>query len=62
MEAQRSPLYADHDVSYALDAVHAAVQLSHRFIMERKLPDKAFAVIDLAGSRARRRGDTHRLG
>jgi ATP-dependent Clp protease ATP-binding subunit ClpC len=36
--------------------VHAAVTLGHRFITERKLPDKAFAVIDLAGSRARRRG------
>ena len=39
-----------------LDAVHAAVRLSHRFVPERKLPDKASAVIDLAGSRARRRG------
>ena len=49
--------YADHHgVDYTYDAVHAAVQLSHRFINERKLPDKAFAVVDLAGSRARRRG------
>lgn len=48
--------YADHhQVAYSLDAVQAAVQLGHRFIPERKLPDKAFAVIDLAGSRARRR-------
>jgi ATP-dependent Clp protease ATP-binding subunit ClpC len=45
-----------HQVSYSLDAVHAAVNLSHRFITERQLPDKAFAVADLAGSRARRRG------
>jgi ATP-dependent Clp protease ATP-binding subunit ClpC len=48
--------YAEHhQVDYSLDAVHAAVQLSHRFIPERQLPDKAFAVADLAGSRARRR-------
>ncbi len=49
--------YADHHrVAYTIDAVHAAVQLSHRFINERHLPDKAFAVVDLAGSRCRRRG------
>lgn len=45
-----------HRVDYSLGAVHAAVTLSHRFIPDRKLPDKAFAVVDLAGSRARRRG------
>ena len=49
--------YSDHHgLPYSMDAVHAAVRLGHRFITERKLPDKAFAVIDLAGSRARRRG------
>ncbi len=52
--------YADHhQVDYSLDAIHAAVQLSHRFITERQLPDKAFAVADLAGSRTRRRGGHH---
>ncbi len=45
-----------HQVTYCVDAIHAAVQLTHRFVTERKLPDKAFAVMDLAGSRARRRG------
>lgn len=49
--------YADHhQVAYSIEAVHAAVSLSHRFITERNLPDKAFAVVDLAGSRCRRRG------
>jgi ATP-dependent Clp protease ATP-binding subunit ClpC len=49
--------YADHhQIAYSIDAVHAAVMLSHRFINERNLPDKAFAVVDLAGSRCRRRG------
>ncbi len=48
--------YAEHHgVQYSLSAVEAAVELSHRFINDRFLPDKAFAVIDLAGSRAKRR-------
>ncbi|MBT6432985.1 MAG: ATP-dependent Clp protease ATP-binding subunit [Deltaproteobacteria bacterium] len=52
--------YADHhQVDFALDAVHASVTLTHKFVNERKLPDKAFQVLDLAGSRARRRGDSH---
>lgn len=52
--------YADHhQVDFALDAVHAAVTLTHKFVNERKLPDKAFQVLDLAGSRARRRGSSH---
>ncbi|MEM6532177.1 MAG: ATP-dependent Clp protease ATP-binding subunit [Myxococcota bacterium] len=45
-----------HRVDYSMAAVHASVTLAHRFIPDRKLPDKAFAVVDLAGSRARRRG------
>ncbi|MBN1961625.1 MAG: ATP-dependent Clp protease ATP-binding subunit [Deltaproteobacteria bacterium] len=56
LEGALTPYADHHNVAYSLDAIHAAVQLSHRFINERKLPDKAFAVIDLAGSRAKRRG------
>jgi ATP-dependent Clp protease ATP-binding subunit ClpC len=56
LEGGMSAYAEHHDVDFSLEAVHAAVQLSHRFITERKLPDKAFAVLDLAGSRARRRG------
>ncbi len=55
LEGGITPYAEHHQVDYSLDAVHAAVQLSHRFIPERQLPDKAFAVADLAGSRARRR-------
>ena len=55
LEGAITPYAEHHQVDYSLDAVHAAVQLSHRFIPERQLPDKAFAVADLAGSRARRR-------
>ena len=43
-------------MDYHPDAIHAAVRLTHQFVSERKLPDKAFAALDLAGSRARRRG------
>ncbi len=57
LESAIAPYSEHHGVTYSLEAVHAAVQLAHRFVPERKLPDKAFALADLAGSRARRRGD-----
>ena len=50
------PYAEHHGAHFSLEALHAAVNLSHRFVNERKLPDKAFAVLDLAGSRARRAG------
>jgi len=58
LEGAITPYAEHHQVDFSLDAVHAAVQLSHRFITERQLPDKAFAVADLAGARARRRNTT----
>ena len=45
-----------HAVAYADDALTAAVELSARYLVEQKLPDKAIAVLDLAGARVRRRG------
>lgn len=45
-----------HDIQYDDDALVAAVRLSQRFIHERRLPDKAIGVLDLAGSRAARVG------
>lgn len=56
-----APYASHHEVSFNADAIDAAVHQSHRFVPERKLPDKAFAVLDLAGSRARRRGE-HTVG
>jgi len=47
---------AHHQVRFLPDALDAAAQLSARYIRDRFLPDKAFAAIDLAGSRARREG------
>jgi ATP-dependent Clp protease ATP-binding subunit ClpC len=49
--------YADHHhVRYADDALSAAVNLSARYITDRQLPDKAIALLDLAGSRTARAG------
>jgi ATP-dependent Clp protease ATP-binding subunit ClpC len=46
-----------HGVTFAPEAIAAAVAWSARYIPERSLPDKAVAVLDLAGARARRRGE-----
>ncbi|MDP9882696.1 ATP-dependent Clp protease ATP-binding subunit ClpC [Sinomonas atrocyanea] len=40
-----------HGVTYAEDAIRAAVELSHRYITDRHLPDKAIDLIDQAGAR-----------
>jgi ATP-dependent Clp protease ATP-binding subunit ClpC len=42
-----------HHVSYTYDALQAAAVLSHRYISDRFLPDKAIDIIDEAGSRRR---------
>jgi ATP-dependent Clp protease ATP-binding subunit ClpC len=47
-----------HRVGYARDAIAAAVELTVRFVPERRLPDKAIAVLDHAGARVGRRGGT----
>ncbi|MBU1836206.1 MAG: AAA family ATPase, partial [Alphaproteobacteria bacterium] len=39
-----------HGVKYTADAIKAAVELSARYINDRKLPDKAIDVIDEAGA------------
>src|ERR1700757_1979864 len=39
-----------HKVRYTTDAIRAAVELSHRYIGDRKLPDKAIDVIDETGA------------
>jgi ATP-dependent Clp protease ATP-binding subunit ClpC len=47
-----------HGVRFAPDAMAAAVAWSARYVPERALPDKAVSLLDLAGARARRRGET----
>ena len=45
------PYYEDHHkVRYTNEAIKAAVELSHRYINDRKLPDKAIDVIDESGA------------
>jgi ATP-dependent Clp protease ATP-binding subunit ClpC len=47
-----------HGVRFAPDAMAAAVAWSARYLPERALPDKAVGLLDLAGARARRRGES----
>jgi ATP-dependent Clp protease ATP-binding subunit ClpC len=52
-----APAYAEHHgIGYTKESLHAAVRLSVRYITDRRLPDKAIGLIDLAGSRAARSG------
>ena len=45
------PYFEDHHkVRYTMDAIKAAVDLSARYIADRKLPDKAIDVIDEVGA------------
>jgi ATP-dependent Clp protease ATP-binding subunit ClpA len=45
------PYYEEHHkVRYTLDAIKTAVELSDRYISDRKLPDKAIDVIDETGA------------
>ncbi|NKB28537.1 MAG: ATP-dependent Clp protease ATP-binding subunit ClpA [Rhodobacteraceae bacterium] len=45
------PYFEDHhDIRYTADAVKTAVELSARYINDRKLPDSAIDVIDEAGA------------
>jgi ATP-dependent Clp protease ATP-binding subunit ClpA len=39
-----------HDIRYTAEAIRSAVELSARYIHDRKLPDKAIDVIDEAGA------------
>jgi len=47
-----------HRVRFLPEALDAAAQLTARYVRDRCLPDKAFAAVDLAGSRARREART----
>ncbi len=47
-----------HGVRFAPEAIAAAVAWSARYVPERALPDKAVSLLDLAGARARRRGES----
>lgn len=44
---------AHHKVKYAADALIAAARLSHRYVTDRRLPDKAIDLIDEAAAKLR---------
>ncbi len=47
-----------HGVRFTSEAIAAAVAWSARYVPDRALPDKAVSILDLAGARARRRGES----
>ncbi|MEW1684963.1 ATP-dependent Clp protease ATP-binding subunit [Streptomyces sp. NPDC093594] len=49
---------AHHQVRYTDEALVAAVELSDRYLSDRRLPDKAIDLIDQAGARVRLRART----
>ncbi|MFD7695603.1 ATP-dependent Clp protease ATP-binding subunit [Streptomyces sp. NPDC059805] len=49
---------AHHQVRYSDEALVAAVELSDRYLTDRRLPDKAIDLIDQAGARVRLRSRT----
>ncbi|HEY2028488.1 MAG TPA: AAA family ATPase, partial [Myxococcales bacterium] len=56
LRGAKSHYEAHHQVVFTNDALDAAASLTARYVRDRFLPDKAFAAIDLAGSRVRREG------
>ncbi len=58
MKGLRDPYEAHHKVKITDEAIKAAVTLSHRYISDRFLPDKAIDLIDEAASRVRLRNTT----
>jgi len=53
------PKYAaHHGVSYEAAALHAAIDLSVRYMPLRQLPDKAVGLLDQAAARVQRRGES----
>jgi ATP-dependent Clp protease ATP-binding subunit ClpE len=51
LQGLRSKYETYHEVSYSNEVIRACVELSHRYIQDRFLPDKAIDLMDEAGSR-----------
>ncbi len=58
LKGLRDPYEAHHKVKITDEAIEAAVNLSHRYITDRFLPDKAIDLMDEAASRVRLRNNT----
>lgn len=61
LEAMLPAFERHHHAQYSKEAIACAVQWSIRYVTGRALPDKAVGILDLAGARVRRRGDTEVL-
>lgn len=59
LKGLRDKYEAHHMVKITDKAIEASAELSHRYISDRFLPDKAIDLIDEAGSRVRLRLTTH---
>jgi ATP-dependent Clp protease ATP-binding subunit ClpC len=58
LESLMPALEKHHSAKYVKETLAATVQWSVRYIPSRALPDKAIGILDLAGARTRRRGET----
>lgn len=58
LEALAPALERHHSVKYEREALALGVGWSVRYLPGRALPDKAISILDLAGARMRRRGQT----
>jgi ATP-dependent Clp protease ATP-binding subunit ClpC len=58
LKGLRDPYEAHHKVKITDESIKAAVNLSHRYITDRFLPDKAIDLIDEAASRVRLSNNT----
>jgi ATP-dependent Clp protease ATP-binding subunit ClpC len=58
LKGLRDKYEAHHKVAITDDAIEAAAKLSHRYISDRFLPDKAIDLIDEAASRTRLKSST----
>jgi ATP-dependent Clp protease ATP-binding subunit ClpC len=58
LKGVRDRYEAHHQVRYRDEALDAAAELSHRYITDRFLPDKAIDLLDQAGARVRLRSRT----
>lgn len=58
LEGLKENLETYHNVKYKEDTVQAAVELSVRHLMDRRLPDKAIDILDEAGAKKRLEAET----
>lgn len=62
LKGLRPKYEAYHQVKYSDEVIEACVHLSHRYIQDRYLPDKAIDLMDESGSRVNLNSDTEDVG